>query len=157
MPESSNRQLTLREALSKATAICSSTEKCWQDIEVKCREWHLTPEETSRLKDLLFQEKFIDHQRYAKSFVNDKFRFNKWGKIKIGYALRQKQVEEIFIKDALSHVSEEEYQEVLHGLLSTRAKTIRETDAFTRRGKLLNFAQSRGFESDLAIKIIGKL
>ena len=37
-------------------------------------------------------EKYLDNLRFAISFVHDKFRFNKWGKIKLAYALRQKQV-----------------------------------------------------------------
>lgn len=157
MSEFTSRQLTFAEAKAKASGLCSSSEKCCQDIEMKCREWRLSMEESSRLKDFLLKENFIEHQRYANSFVSDKFRFNKWGKIKLAYSLRQKQIEEKHIQVALANIPEDEYDKVLVGLLSSKAKTIRETDTFLRRGKLLNFAQSRGFESDLAIRIIGQL
>ena len=149
--------LTYREAYIKATDLCSKSEKCAFDLELKCREWQLPAEESSTLIASLGKDKFIDHRRYASSFVNDKFRFNKWGRIKLAYALRQKQVEDKYIRDALSNLSADAYLKMLHDLLSAKAKTIRETDGYTRRGKLLAFAQSRGFEIDVAMKIIGKM
>lgn len=149
--------LTYREAYAKATDLCSKSEKCAFDLKLKCREWQLTVEESSKLIASLVKDKFIDHRRYATSFVNDRFRFNKWGKIKLSYALRQKQIEEVYIREALSNLPEEAYHKMLLDLLSAKAKTIRETDGFTRRGKLLAFAQSRGFESDIAMKIIERM
>jgi len=157
MPEFTKPSLSYAQALVKASDLCSQSEKCSLDIELKCREWQLSREESSKLLDYLRQEKFIDHQRYAKSFVSDKFRFNKWGKIKLAFALRQKQVEEIWIREALSHLQEELYHEVLKDLLLAKAKTLKEKDPYSRRGKLLAFAQSRGFGAEEALRLIGEL
>jgi regulatory protein len=123
-------------------------------MELKCRDWQLSGEETNKLTTCLVAEKFIDPQRYSNSFVNDKFRFNKWGRIKLAYALRQKKIEEKYIREALSQLPENTYQQVLTELLSAKAKTVREKDPYTRCSKLMAFAQSRGFETDLALKII---
>jgi len=152
--ESGRPQLTYKEALSKATEICSHSEKCSYDIVLKCREWLLSREETTKVIEYLLKEKFLDQQRYATSFVSDKFRFNKWGKIKLAYALRQKQVEENYIREALSQLPAEAYQKVLRDLLSAKARTLKEQDTWSRRNKLLAFAQSHGFEVDLALAII---
>ena len=152
--EYSNQKLTYKEAFSKATDLCSRSEKCSFDLEVKCREWQLPREETNQLITYLIQEKFIDHLRYASSFVNDKFRFNKWGRIKLAYALRQKQIEEQCIREALSRLPEDAYREVLSDLLSAKAKSVKDKDAYARRNKLLAFALSHGFETDLALKIV---
>ena len=155
--EISKQPLTYREAYAKATDLCSRSEKCVFDLEQKCREWQLSGEESSKLITSLVKEKFIDHRRYAASFVNDKFRFNKWGKIKLAYALRQKQVEDNYIREALSNLPDDAYLKMLLDLLSAKARSIKETDGYTRKGKLLAFAQSRGFESDEAMRIIEKL
>ena len=157
MMDFSRQQLTYKEALAKATDLCSRSEKCSYDLELKCREWQLSGEETSRLFAYLLQEKFIDHQRYATSFVNDKFRFNKWGRIKLAYALRQKQIEEKFIKEALAHLPEDAYRKILLDLLSAKAKTVKEKEPYARRSKLLAFAQSRGFEVEEALRIIERM
>jgi regulatory protein len=151
---SAKQQLTYTEAIARAMDICGKAEKCGYDMELKCRDWQLSTEEATKLVSYLLREKFIDPQRYANSFVNDKFRFNKWGKIKLSYALRQKKIEEEFIRRALSQIPENTYQQVLSGLLSSRAKSVKEKDPYTRRGKLMAFAQSRGFEADLSLKII---
>ena len=153
----SSPSLTYREALVKATEICSRAEKCCLDVELKCREWQLSAVETKNMVNYLLQGKFIDEQRYANSFVNDKFRFNKWGRIKLAYSLRMKQVEENCIRQALANLPEQAYQEVLLDLLSAKAKTLRGEDAYARRGKMLVFVQGRGFEADLALKLIERI
>jgi len=149
--------LPYKEALDRATELCVRSEKCSSDIALKCREWQLSREEIGQLIAWLVQEKFIDHLRYATSFVNDKFRFNKWGKVKLAYALRQKQIEEPFIREALSRLPEDAYRKVLLDLLSAKAKSVKEKDAYTRRNKLVSFAMSHGFETDIAMDIIGSL
>jgi regulatory protein len=149
--------LSYNEALARATELCGRSEKCSSDIALKCREWQLSREEINQLIAWLVQEKFIDHLRYATSFVNDKFRFNKWGKVKLAYTLRQKQIEEPFIREALSRLPEDAYRKVLLDLLSAKAKSVKEKDAYTRRNKLVSFAMSHGFETDIAMDIIGSL
>jgi regulatory protein len=146
--------LSYKDALARATELCIRSEKCSFDIALKCRDWQLSREESDQLIACLVQEKFIDHLRYAISFVHDKFRFNKWGKIKLAYALRQKKVEEKYISEALSHVPEDAYLKVLADLLSAKAKSVKDKDSYTRRNKLLTFAQSHGFESEEILKVI---
>lgn len=155
--ENSRKQLNYREALLKATELCSHSEKCAFDIELKCREWQLSSEETTKVTEFLIQEKYIDHQRYANSFVSDKFKLNKWGKIKIAYPLRQKHLGNALIQSALDSLDDVIYLEVLSELLSVKAKTVKEKDPYSRRSKLLAFAQSRGFEVDLALKVMEKI
>lgn len=155
--EPSGRQLNYKEALAKATELCSHSEKCSYDIKLKCQEWQLSREETVKLIDFLSEEKFIDQQRYANSFVSDKFRFNKWGKIKLSYALRQKQIEDKYIREALDGLPEEEYSKVLRDLLTSKAKTVKDKDAYTRRNKLLAFVQGKGFGVEEALKIIEEI
>ena len=157
MMEFSRTQLTYREALSKAMELCGRSEKCGSDMELKCREWQLTAEETDKLIAYLLTEKFIDPQRYANSFVNDKFKFNKWGKIKLAYALRQKKLEEPYIREALSGLPDHTYHKVLSELLTAKAKTVKEMDPYIRRGKLMAFAQSRGYGIDEILTIIDRM
>lgn len=49
-----------------------------------------TPDEVDETLGRLETESYIDEARYARAFVNDKFRFDHWGRIKIRYALRQR-------------------------------------------------------------------
>ena len=153
----SRQQLTFREALAKASELCSKSEKCSFDIEMKCRDWQLSSEETSKLSAYLLKEGFINHERYAICFVNDKFKFNKWGKVKLAYSLRQKKLEEKYIRKALSGIPDEAYRKALQDLISAKAKTLKEKDPYSFRYKLIAFVQSRGFEPDEAIRMIERL
>jgi regulatory protein len=52
---------------------------------------------------------------------------------------------------------EDQYEEVLHDLLAAKARTLKDKDSYSRRGKLLAFAQSRGFEVEEALRVISKI
>jgi len=117
--------LTYKQALKNASVICSKSEKCSSEIIASFRQWGLTEEEISTGIDYLKKEIFIDDQRYAANFVHDKFRFNKWGKIKIAYMLRQKRIAESLIADALENIPEEDYEATIRELLRSKVKSIR--------------------------------
>jgi regulatory protein len=71
--------------------------------------------------------------------------------------LRQKQIEEKYIREAVASLPDDEYRNVLIDLLASKAKTVKEKDSYTRRNKLLAFAQSKGFGVDEALKLIDKM
>ena len=105
----------------------------------------------------LLHEGFLDEQRFARAFVNDKFRFNHWGKVKIGYELRKKAIPPAYIEDALESLSEESYMSDLVALLKTKLKTLKAKDDRERYYKLLRFAAGRGFSVQEANVCIRKL
>ena len=71
-------QITEPEMLRRAAAYCSTAERCIQDVQKKIKAAGLSQEEGERIIARLLQEKFIDEHRFARYFVNDKLRFNKW-------------------------------------------------------------------------------
>ena len=84
------KNITLKDALSKAQALCAKQEKCEFDIRKKLYDWKLDVKEHDKVINELKKDKYIDDQRYAIFFAKDKFNFGKWGKIKIEFALKQK-------------------------------------------------------------------
>ena len=58
---------------------------------------------------------------------------------------------------ALSEIPDDAYRKVLTDLLSAKAKTVKDTDSYARRSKLIAFAQSHGFEMDEAMRILAHL
>lgn len=53
------------------------------------------------------------------------------------------------IKTALSHITQEEYQEKLTETIKKKIKTDGEPKNIAQKSKLIRFLQSKGFESDL--------
>jgi hypothetical protein len=61
------------------------------------------------------------------------------------------------IETALSGIPEVTYRKTLQGLISAKAKTVKQKDPYIFRNKLLAFVQSRGFEPDEALRMIERL
>jgi regulatory protein len=144
-----------KEALRRAAALCSNHEQCTGTIREKLRTWGVDTEEAHKVIQKLQEEKFLDDHRYAKFYVRDKYKLNRWGKIKITAMLRQKQIDNSIIEDALSEIDPNEYEEICENLIKTKSATLNESNHFVRKGKLFRFAASRGFESDLIHRILG--
>ena len=148
---------TKKEALSKAMRICSSQEKCKHDIRIKLKLWEVSERDIKEILDQLVKEKFIDEKRYASFYTNDKFKFNNWGKIKIRYSLKQKYIAEALINDALEKIDFEIYKEALRSILENKSRSIKSSNQFDKKAKLVRFAQGRGFEYELILEVIDKL
>lgn len=138
-----------QEAFHRAAALCSRAEKCSNDILKKLINWGISEGEADHVLSCLTEEKYVDDARFARSYVRDKFRFNKWGKVKIAYQLRARQIDPGTIDTALEEIDEDAYKNVLIELLSEKNKSLKAANPFERRAKLIRFAQSRGFEMDL--------
>ena len=78
-------------ALVKAMAECSRREFCSYDIHNKLRLWGIGNTDSEKIIGILIKENFINETRYATAFVKDKFRYNKWGKVKIASNLKLKE------------------------------------------------------------------
>ena len=146
-----------RQALTKVMAFCSQSERCRFDVVAKLRLWELPEEEISKAIDYLINERFLNEERYVDFYVNDKLRFNKWGKIKLSFMLRQKQIPGELIRSALSRIDDDFYRKILSDLLKSKIKSVKGATDYERKGKLTVFAQSHGFEAELAFQLAGQL
>lgn len=138
--------MTTDEILYKLAAKCSVSEQCLSDIEAKLSRYDLTEEERTRILRHLVEEKYVDDRRYAEAYVKDKYRFNKWGRIKIAQGLRMKGIDNETIKSAMEAIEEEEYQEILRDLIKAKRRSTRGSSEYEINGKLIRFATGRGFE-----------
>lgn len=149
--------ITLKEALVKAQNMCASQEKCKSEIRKKLFDWKLPKNMHDQIIDELVKDQFIDEIRYAHFFAKDKLKYNKWGKIKIAYTLKQKDIPEDYIQTALDEIEEIFYDEILKNELLKKLKSIKDTDEFTIKSKLMRFAASRGFESGKIFDTVSKI
>lgn len=149
--------MNYRLALTKVMAWCSQSERCISEAKLKLKKFELSDNELDTALDYLVREKFLDDSRYVRFYVNDKLRFNKWGKIKIHYMLRQHQINELIINKALDEIDQDLYLKILNDLLILKMKSVKGASDYELIGKLANFALGHGFESDLAYRIANDL
>lgn len=138
--------MNANEVLYKLAAKCSVSEQCLSDVETKLAKYDLPEEEKTRILRHLVEEKYIDDSRYAEAYVRDKYRFNKWGRMKIAQGLRMKGIDNETISEAMKAIDETEYQNILRDLIKTKRRVVKGKNEYEINGKLARYATGRGFE-----------
>ncbi len=143
------KQKTEQEAFLTLAALCAQAEHCQWEMTEKLRRWEITDEAQARIMQQLVGEQYVNDERYARAFVKDKVRYNKWGRRKIEQALWQKHIEEDIRTKVLDELDDEEYLSVLRPLLKQKRRTIKAQNDYEMNQKLMRFAISRGFTFDI--------
>ncbi len=126
------KQITEQEAYLRLAALCAQAEHCQYEMQEKMRRWE-----------------YVDDERYARAFIKDKVRYNKWGRRKVEQALWAKHIDEDIRQRVLDEVDDEEYIAVLRPLLQQKRKSTKANSDYELNGKLIKFAMSRGFTMDI--------
>lgn len=150
-------KLSEPQALNRVAGYCSRAERCESDVRKKLLAWELEADAVKRIIDRLKKERYLNEERFCRSFINDKLKFNKWGKAKIVFELRKKQMPEYVYNPILDELSGDEFEEQLVHILSVKIKAVKGKNDYEKKTKLIRFALGRGFSMDLAIKCVNKL
>lgn len=154
MEEKRKKVVKPQDALLRLEALCAQSEQCTYDLRVKLYRWGLSSTDSAKIIKQLIETRFVDDARFAVAYCRDKYRFNRWGRLKIVYGLRAKQISNHDIQEALNTIEEDEYEEILVSVIKSKAKTIKDVDTYEGRTKLFRYAASRGYESSLIAQII---
>jgi len=146
--------MNYNEALKYSMDLCSKQEKCKRDISEKLSCFKVPAAEIEKVLEVLVRENFINEKRFAGYFCRDKLRFNRWGKVKIRFMLRQKGISSGITEEALDAINQADYLEILRDELLKKRGTLKGNNAYELRGKLFRFAQQRGFETGLIHQIL---
>ena len=143
------KEMTEQEAYLQLAALCAQAEHCQQEMRDKMRRWELDETVQNRIIDRLIKERYVDDERYARAFVKDKIRYNKWGRRKVQQALWMKRIDADIQQRVLDEIDEKEYLDVLRPLLKQKRKSIKAESDYELNQKLLRFALGRGFGFDI--------
>ena len=88
--------------LARAERYCANEEQCRTSVRKKLCDWGATPNTSTKIVNRLIDQGYIDERRYARAYVASKLRNQKWGRLKVIYQLRSKQVPPKFITEALA-------------------------------------------------------
>ncbi|HEY9542161.1 regulatory protein RecX [Prevotella sp.] len=148
------KKITPRQALMKLTALCSQAEHCTADMEEKLRKWAIDEHDQAEIMAYLLRERYVDDARFARFFINDKLRFNKWGRRKIEQALQQKHIPSSVSAPLFAEIEDETYMEVLLPMLRSKWKTIKGRNEYERSMKLIRYAMGRGYDITVIRKCV---
>jgi regulatory protein len=150
--------LSREQALQKARHYCGYQERCHQEVKEKLYSFGLHKPDVETALSTLIEENYLNEERFAIQFAGGHFRLRQWGRVKIRYELKQKQVSDYCIKKGLAAIDEEDYQRTLVRLAGQKWESLRgEANLFTRRRKVQDYLQQKGYESDRISAAIGEI
>ena len=141
--------LSLEQALQKARHYCGYQERCHREVQERLYSFGLRKADVEQALATLIEENYLSEQRFALQYAGGHFRLKSWGRVKIRYELKQKQVSEYCIKKALATIDEDEYEQTLARLAEDRAEALAdEPNAYIRRQKIQEYLLRKGYEPD---------
>lgn len=143
------KQKSEEEAYLALATLCAQAEHCQYEMTEKMRRWELSEEAQARIMERLVNERYVDDERFARAFIKDKVRYNKWGRRKVEQALWQKHIDKDIRQRTLDDVDDEEYLAVLRPLLKQKRKSTKAENDYELNQKLVRFALGRGFTFDI--------
>ena len=143
------KEKTEEEAFLQLAALCANAEHCQYEMLEKMKRWELSDEAQARVMARLIEERYVDDRRYARAFVKDKIRYNKWGRRKVQQGLWMKRIDKDIQDEVLDEIDEKEYLNVLKPLLKQKRKSIKANSDYELNQKLVRFAYGRGFTFDI--------
>lgn len=154
MPKQAAQPLTPDQVLDKMAKYCAYQERCVKDVRDKLKTFNLPQKEKDKIIDYLVDNRFVNDERFAKSFVRGKINQSGWGTNKIRFHLIQKGIDKETIDEALGQTDEETYRQRLIDILKTKSKTVKAENDFERKRKLAAYAMQKGFEGSLVWEVI---
>ena len=158
MNQHSVKTYTVEEAKRKLEKYCAYQDRCHKEVRDKLVEMRMIPEAVDAVFYHLLQHKFLDEERFARSFARGKFRHKKWGKNRIKQELKQREIGDYLIKKAFTEISESDYLNTFDELAQKRFDQLTgETDKYKKRKKLADYLLYRGWPGDWVYEKVTEL
>ena len=155
MNNQKNISYTPLQALPKIQHFCAYQERCHAEVIDKLYSFGLNKKDIDQIVAQLIEDNYLNEERFARSFVNDKFRFNKWGRKKIEYQLKAKKVSAYNIKSGMKAIDEDDYLKLLEKEANNKLESLhKEKNVRTKNAKVFQYLLGRGFESNLISEVL---
>ena len=133
---------------------CAYQERCVKDVKDKLKTYDIPQASKDEILDYLLDNRFVNDERFARSFVRGKLNQSGWGVNKIRFHLMQKGIDKDVIDEAFGQTDEEVYKQKLFDILKAKSKTVKAETDFERKRKLAAFAMQKGFEGSLVWEVL---
>ena len=141
-------------ALQKLRNWCALQERSHKEVKDKLYGLGLYPSEVDEATAALIMEGYLNEGRYAETLAGGKHRIKGWGRTKVVQRLKQNNVSLANIKNALQQLQGPDYEARLHGLVARKNTLLRQPDPMKRKASLLRYAIGKGYEQELAWRVV---
>ncbi|MCK5104931.1 MAG: RecX family transcriptional regulator [Cyclobacteriaceae bacterium] len=143
----------MKSAKVKAGNYCAYQERTHQEVRDKLYELGLYRDEVEEVLTELISENYVNEERFARTFASGKFRLKHWGRRKIIYELKHKNISPYCIDKALKEISDEEYEKVAMQLVDKKLSNM-SGEEFIVKNKIARYMSNKGFETELVWSIL---
>ena len=143
------KYVTEEDALKKIKHYCAYQERCHSEVKEKLYSFGLYKQQVENILSKLIEDNYLNEERFAIAFAGGKFRMKHWGRKKIEYELRQKQVSTFCIKLALKAIDEKDYHSSLLKLATAKWNSVCDEVVYARVAKTYAYLLQKGYESSL--------
>jgi regulatory protein len=150
------KHLTKEQALQKLKHYCGYQERCHAEVQEKLFSLGIWKKDHDEIMATLIEEDYLNEERFAFAFAGGKYRMKQWGRVKIKYELRQKQVSDYSIKKALKQIDEEQYRQTLQKLATERYAALKSEQHLVRKKKTIDYLVQKGYENELVRQAVEK-
>ena len=151
------KHLTKEQALQKLKQYCAYQERCHSEVKQKLWELGVNRSYHDEIISGLIEEDYLNEERFAAMFAGGKFRMKNWGKRKIQYALKDKQVSSYSINKAMKEIDDEAYIKSLEQLAEKKYASLKSEQYLVRKKKTLDFLFLKGYETELVNRVVNNL
>jgi len=112
-----------------------------------------------QLLQKLEENGWVNDEEFAQSFVHDKFKFQRWGPVKIRSKLRSLGISQGIIERVLQGIEEniDDFHVLKQLVVKRKAHFLREQDLQKRKRKVANYLLRKGFSSDTVFNCLEQL
>lgn len=151
------RSYTTEQALQKLRQYCSYQERSHYEVKQKLWELGIRKSDHDEIIASLIEGDYLNEERFAVQFAGGKFRMKEWGRKKIYYALKEKQVSDYCINNAIKSIDDDAYEKTLYHLAEKKYASLKGEQYLVRRKKTTDYLLQKGFEPDLINKALAGL
>ncbi|MDX2247439.1 MAG: regulatory protein RecX [Bacteroidia bacterium] len=138
------------EILKKIYQYCAYQDRSTGEVRKKLSEWEVSGEDQDKIITHLEAEKFLNEERYVRSFVRGKFSHKNWGRNKIRHELRLKKISPALIQKVINEeIDPETYEKTIQKLTEQKRHQHRADSPEKQKEKIFRFLLQKGFEGDI--------
>ncbi|MBO9660991.1 MAG: RecX family transcriptional regulator [Chitinophagaceae bacterium] len=151
------KQLTKEQALQKLRHYCGYQERSHSEVKDKLYQLGVWKKDHDEIIASLIEDNYLNEERFAIAFAGGKFRMKQWGRVKIKYELKQKQVSDYSIKKAMKQIDENDYQKLLEKLAEDKYASLKSEQYLIRKKKTQDYLMQKGFEPELITRVVNQI
>ena len=136
---------------------CAVIDRCQYQALKKLKSYGVSDTLANEILIELIQNKYLDEERFARSFCSGKFKIKRWGRKKIAFELSKLKVPQSCVLLGMSEIDDADYEDVIRHLANKKMAMLKHKNTFIRKKKVVDYLIRKGYESDLVWSFVHKL